>query len=186
MMDKLFNTAVRDGNYISINEFSTGTGERCNCICPECGEKVRSNVTSKSPEELKRNYTNHFSHINENSQCAGGCLETELHLFAKEVIAKNDTLMVPGEQYDHTDTLEYTSVILEKAFPIEKYKQYRPDIIITSITGEKIAIEIIVTNPLSESKAQLYKAAVLKCLTIDLSGYQKNDIDLLKKKLRKI
>ena len=79
MKEELFTTAIKDGKYIYINKFESGVGADCDCICPKCGEPVISNVTKKKSWELKRAYTNHFSHFNEFSSCFGGHGETELH-----------------------------------------------------------------------------------------------------------
>src|SRR5688572_11665682 len=133
----LFDTAVKDGDYINVNAFAPGIGAKCGCTCPDCGAQVKSNVTGKSPEELKVIFTNHFSHINELSTCTGGGLETAVHLFAKEILSKNRTLKVPSERYHYPQVLSYTNVVLEKSFPVEKFKQYRPDIILTDMHGEK-------------------------------------------------
>jgi len=180
----LFTTAIKNGDYISVNVFSPGIGENCGCICPECGKPVRSNVTAKSSTQLKINYTNHFSHINPSS-CNGGYKETELHLFAKKVLEKNKSFKVPSEQYHFPNTLCYSKVILEKLFITERFQQYRPDIILIDQDGNKIAVEVIVTNPVSETKKQLYKSEELKSIQIDLSKYEKREIDSLREELER-
>jgi hypothetical protein len=177
MVSNLFVTAIRDNEYISIDEFNPKDGAKCNCTCPECGEKVQANVTSKTNEELKRNYTNHFSHINKDSKCKGGYLETELHLFAKEAIEKSNSIKVPTKKYHFPRELKINSVKVEPSFPFENCKQYRPDLIIYDDQNEQIAIEIFVTNNLSEVKQNLYREKEFKCLKIDLSEFKKVDLD---------
>ncbi len=183
MRNDLFDTALKNGDYISINEFLPEIGEDCGCICPKCGEPVRSNVTGKLPEELKASYTNHFSHIDESSTCFGGYAETTLHIFAKEILSKNRSLKVPGEKYHYPETLNYRTVVLEKSFPVEKFKQYRPDLIITDLTGEKIAVEIVVTNPVSIIKKEMYKESRFKSLVVNLSVYERSNMDEIKEKV---
>lgn len=185
MINKNFLTAIKDGKYISINCFKPKDGVKCNCICPECGEKVRSNVTGKDSSELKINYANRFSHVNENSKCSGGYKETLLHLYAKELIKKSSELYVPSERYHNPNILKYVEVKLEHAFPVEEYKQYRPDILLTTTDGEKVAVEIYVTNDLSEEKIQLYKKSKLKCLRIDLSQFYYDDFETSKPEIEK-
>lgn len=181
MKSNLFTTAIKDGKYISINEFQSGIGADCRCICPHCGEKVRSNVTNKRQEELKIKYTNHFSHINEDSKCMGGYKETDIHLFAKEVLEKSKFVFIPAG--NSRVKLEYNKVVIEPSFPIEKFKWYRPDIILYCTNGEKMAIEIIVSNPVSDDKAQLYRDCELKSFAIDLSSYHKLDLETFKEDL---
>lgn len=179
----LFKTAIKDGQYISIDDFEPGDGEKCNCICPDCGEKVRSNITAKDSVELKKQFTNHFSHVIDNSKCSGGYKETLLHLYAKELLEKSSKLKVPSERYHYPSTLEYVAVKLEQAFPLEEYKQYRPDILLTTFDGENVAVEIFVTNDLSKEKINLYRDSELRCLRIDLSQFYKADFQTIKPKI---
>ena len=180
----LFTKAIKDGDYIPINAFDPGIGENCGCTCPVCGKPVRSNVTAKSSNQLKISYTDHFSHINPSS-CDGGYKETELHLFAKKVLEKNKSFKVPSEQYHFPKTLYYSKVILEKLFTTERFQQYRPDIILIDPDGNKIVVEVIVTNPVSEVKKQLYKEEELKSIQIDMSKYERREIDLLREELER-
>lgn len=53
MQNTLFNVAIKNGQYVSIDEFAPGQGSNCDCICPECGEPLVSNVTAKTREQLK-------------------------------------------------------------------------------------------------------------------------------------
>lgn len=183
MKNNLFTVAIKDGRYTSIEAFAPGDGEKCGCICPECGEPVRSNVTSKSKEKLKINYTNHFSHIDENSTCTGGFLETEIHLTAKKIISSNSTIWVPGENKEKM-SIQYTKVRVEPAFPNVDFKRYRPDIIMSSSDNEDIAIEVVVTCPVTALKEELYKKYAFKSFTIDLSHFQNNAIDQIETELR--
>ena len=176
----LFVTALSEGEYISIDNFKSGTGEKCNCICPCCGGKVRANVTAKKSDELKINYTNHFSHIDKKSKCNGGYKETELHLFAKSLIERNNTIKVPSEKYHYPNNIIFNKVLVEPAFPFERYNQFRPDLILTTNENEKLSIEIFVTNDLSDEKRSLYNEFELKCLEIDLSKYRNSDLQLSK------
>lgn len=175
-----FITAIKDGKYVSINDCEPGEGKKCGCTCPECGKEVRSNVTDPSKGN---NYTNRFSHLVEEG-CNGGYKETELHLFAKNLIASKGSIKVPYER--KPIDLSYTEVVLEKAFPIKECKQYRPDIIVTNILGEKIAIEIIVTHTTSAEKKALYLKYDFRCLEIDLSEYKSEPLDEVKELIKSI
>ncbi len=180
----LFNWAIKNGKYISINVFDPGEGMDCGCECPKCDKKVVSNVTAKKPEQLKRKFTNHFSHYDENSTCKGGHGETEIHLFAKQVIEENNSLEVPGIG-EASNQLSYFYAVSEPAFPFEKYKQKRPDILLYDDSGVLAAIEIVVTNPVSEEKTSHYEEAQLKCLSIDLSFYYKKDHKTFRDRIKK-
>ena len=56
-----------------------------NCYCPECGEKLIPRMGEKNKW--------HFSHLS-NKQCNGN-FETSLHLYAKELIKKNNKILLP-------------------------------------------------------------------------------------------
>ena len=183
--NQLFVTAVKDGRYVSIADFKPKDGNKCGCFCPECGLSLRSNISSKDPRELKINFTNHFSHNDEGTACKGGYKETRLHLLAKSIIEAEKSLNVPGSPFHFSDKIEYAYVAVEPAFPSEKYKQYRPDIILTTLNEEKIAIEIFVTNDVSFKKTQLYWETKLKCLKIDLAEFHELDLEEFKTEIEK-
>jgi competence CoiA-like predicted nuclease len=181
MIKELFNTAIKNGKYVSIDVFKPGEGVRCGCVCPECGEKLMSNVTAKKRWQLKREFTNHFSHYDENSTCSGGTGETELHLFAKRVLEENDKLSVPSLS-TRNNKLKYCKALSEQAILVEKFKQKRPDILLYDDSNHVIcAIEIVVTNPVKEEKRNLYETSNLRCLAIDLSSYYEKDLEFNRK-----
>jgi hypothetical protein len=171
MQNTLFNMAVKNGQYVSIDRFAPGIGSDCDCICPDCGERVVSNVTAKTREQLKIDFTNHFSHLNKNSNCSGGYEETTIHLLAKKIIESNSSINVPGTISNQSEIIMYGDVRIEPAFPNEKYKRYRPDIIIKS-NDDDIAIEVVVTCAVTGIKSQLYRDHKFKSLIIDLSRFR--------------
>lgn len=172
-MNQLFTKAIKDGRYVSIEEFGPRIGARCGCICPECGEPVQSNVTGKKREELKIDFTNHFSHVNKDTKCSGGHAETEIHLKAKELIEQNDSIKVPGLKRGSSQTIKYSNVRLETAFPKSGLKRYRPDIIVTTEDGEELAIEVIVSSPVTEVKKQIYRDNQFQAFEIDLTWFKR-------------
>ena len=157
MQNSLFNVAIKNSQYVSIDEFAPGQGSNCDCVCPECGEQLVSNVTAKTREQLKIDFTNHFSHLNKDSNCSGGYEETAIHLMAKKIIEANNSITVPGTTSSKSEVIVYSEVRIEPAFPIEQHKRYRPDIIIKSTDNEYIAIEVVVTCAVTEIKSQLYR-----------------------------
>lgn len=183
MKNQLFNYAIKDGQYVSIDVFTPGIGARCGCICPECGEQVRSNVTAKTRDQLKIDFTNHFSHVDENSSCGGGYEETLLHLKAKEIIASHTELFVPGK-LTGKQLIRYSSVRIEPAFPNVNFKKYRPDIIVRTIADTDLAIEIVVTSPVSSQKQSLYKDSGVACLVVDLSRWKGKLISRIESQLK--
>lgn len=130
-----------------------------------------SNVTAKTRDQLKIHFTNHFSHLNKNSNCSGGYEETAIHLMAKKIIETNNSISVPGTIRGKSEVIMYRHVRIEPAFPNEEYKRYRPDIIIKS-NDDDIAIEVVVTCAVTEIKSQLYRDHKFKSLTIDLSRFR--------------
>ncbi|MBK7431861.1 MAG: hypothetical protein IPI62_13280 [Bacteroidetes bacterium] len=178
MKNDLFIVAIKDGKYVSIDEFKSGVGQKCGCSCPLCGEAVQANVSSRT--DLARKYTSHFSHINETTNCTGGYKETELHLLAKSIIEGSSSIVVPSQKYHYPNVIFYSKVYLEPAFPVAEFKQYRPDIILLTKENEKIAIEVVVTSDLSNKKIELYEKHQIKCLKIGLYHFWKKDIKQFK------
>lgn len=77
----------KDNQLVSI--FDVETGEKCNCTCPECGDKlIAKNRNKKFNEPLKKGQKiAHFSHAN-GADCPSA-QETAVHLLAKQVLSKN-------------------------------------------------------------------------------------------------
>lgn len=156
-----------------------------NCYCPECGEKLIPRMGEKNKW--------HFSHLS-NKQCNGN-FETSLHLYAKELIKRNNKILLPditvGEYIEdnkmdtaflkdmHKWENENQERITDKLFIKENIYQYKwienevkiddfiPDCIV-EIGGKKLAVEIYVTHEVDKEKEEKVKKSKIDMIEICL------------------
>ncbi|MDB5228288.1 MAG: hypothetical protein JWN78_2481 [Bacteroidota bacterium] len=133
------------GRLIHIGEAQNG--KRCNCICSECGKDVLA--AQGQINEW------HFRHVIETG-CFGG-LETIIHKLAKQIIFESN------EIYSGSKLLSYKNPTKE-----QKFHTIIPDITF-DVEGEKVFVEIEVTNPVDFNKESFYKKGNYKSIKIDLS-----------------
>lgn len=123
-------------------------GLACNCICAKCGYDM---IAVKGQKNEK-----HFRHHVE-SDCSGGP-ETAIHKMAKQIIAENTNIYIPGR------LLIYNNPIIEK-----KLEAIVPDVKVNTDQGD-VYFEIVVNNPVDQEKINLYKNLHYRSVRIDLSG----------------
>lgn len=134
----------RESNKV-IHVSEAKRGLLCNCKCIECGSEL---------EAIKGDVReHHFRHV-ESKTCTG---ETAIHLFAKQVIADNTIIRIPGRR------LVYSNVRVENWLDTK-----RPDVTVF-VEGENVHFEIRVSNAVKENKKQFYFNGKYKCVEIDLS-----------------
>lgn len=156
-----------------------------NCYCPECGEKLIPRMGEKNKW--------HFSHYS-NKQCNGN-FETSLHLYAKELIKKNNKILLPsitvGEylsfnkmdssftqdmhkwENENQERVSYNIFIDKNIYTykwIENEKRiddFIPDCIV-EIGGKKLAVEIYVTHEVDKEKEEKVKKSKIDMIEICL------------------
>jgi hypothetical protein len=148
--------------YVEASEVRRGRA--CECICEGCN----SPVIAKHPKTRRF----HFAH-DRGSECIVG-LETAIHRAAKQIIAEERRLWIPSA-IAYSSELWPVMVVREQVVPIEAVDveksvgEFRPDLLITGHSGRRMAVEIVVSNPVSEVKRHFYQTAHLSALQIDLS-----------------
>ena len=133
-------------------------GLSCNCVCPECGEKLEAR------QGQIRNW--HFKHY-VNTSCAGG-QESALHKLIKQIILGSTQIILP--KYGQ---IIYTNPKSE-AWVLSK----RTDVLV-EVDGETVAIEIFVTHALSAEKINLFKTSKHKCIEINAADYSLDSYETL-------
>jgi len=156
---------IRNGKLVHISEIQIDqNGLNCNCVCPECGEKL---IARKGDIRI-----HHFAHHNDN--CINP-LETALHYYAKEVLKKYKKLKLPDvilEYFDYSyynigskndfyykKSIKYEKLYDEKIMQFEQveceksYGDLKPDIILYK-DNVPLFIEIAVTNFVDDDKLQ--------------------------------
>lgn len=145
------NTQIRYGRNLSSKKIShiseVERGLQCGCVCLECGGELEA-----VKGEIREHYFRHHEVIN----CLGG-RETAIHFRAKQIIAENTNIDIPGRQ------LLYSNVRVENVLDGRK-----PDVTVTA-NNEDIHFEIRVTNPVQKEKKDFYCNGKHKCIEIDLS-----------------
>lgn len=159
-------------------------GLKCNCVCPNCGEKLRACIG-----KIRQPY---FAH--DNADCNPNVArQTILHLLAKAIIEEEKRIMFPPFSVSFEETDLYASLSAEErrrpvCVPVpepyineqimtvdEVYLEKRvsgivPDIIVKK-AGRICLIEIAVTHFVDEEKRKKVKELELPMIEINLGGF---------------
>lgn len=153
-------------------------GLNCGCHCPKCNARLVANHPSS-----KRSY---FSH-HKAEDCKKG-FETALHLMAKQIIEDNAQVTLPSITLEITaETLSDFKLQRNVSFPsktsslfeVSQEKsagKWRPDLTAQLKNGATLYVEILVTHPVEEEKAE----ALDNLMEIDLSNVDADDLDDLR------
>lgn len=173
----------KDGKARFIMEVENG--KACGCFCPSelCRRPLvaRCNIPGKIYGQ-----TAHFAH-EPGTPCAGGALESALHLAAKriflELAANKESVSLPeivATAEVQSDEGWHDPVV--KRYPLDnqissarvevmlEHVGRRPDALLVMGNGDEIAIEICVTNPKSASEIATYETASFPALEIELKN----------------
>lgn len=147
-------------------------GEKCNCTCPSCGEKMIAKNNGKIKDH-------HFAHSS-GSDCEG-YRETLLHIWSKQIIEEEQKLKIPPyndkthgflvteygkKTFDlNEQILEFSSVEIEQRNDI---KSLQPDIVGVTKDGLRLWIEIYVTHKCDDDKIRLIKENDINCVEIKI------------------
>ena len=145
--------AIQDDQIKHVDEVENGI--KCDCICPQCGDKLIA-------RNMGRIKSSHFSHTTD-TFCEGAA-ETALHLAAKDIIISSSEILTPTFDFN-PDVLNELSdkrkmdfgEVSNRRFRYKESKKettvrnFRPDIEIIK-DHIKIYIEITVTNKTKKSK----------------------------------
>jgi Competence protein CoiA-like family len=156
-----------DGALVGIRDVASGL--KCKCTCGKCGNPV---VAHKG---LKNAW--HFQH-HAKSNCSPSP-ESELHLFAKEMLADRKSLWLPegraeirgkSEQIFKEGQCSFVSAEIELTDG-----DVTPDLVLTTKDGRKLHVEIYVRHKCDEAKITKLKVRGLDAIEIDLSHINWDD-----------
>ena len=162
-----------NGKIVSIEDVEKGLN--CNCLCPSCGGIL---IAKKGNKNI-----HHFAHQS-NQSCEYG-YETTLHLLAKDIISKSNSIFIPSVTIKHnkkyTQTIEEERNINIDNVQIENLiDDIKPDLLITT-HGQKYIIEIYVTHKVDEQKYEKLKQHKIPTIEINLSKFRHHiETDTLK------
>ena len=141
------------------------SGLRCNCVCPNCGERLQAKLP-----KTKEDFTPRFAHHNADS--CDYATETALHMKAKEIIEKEKRIVIPSvvafynnlsKEVSPKRVVSFDRVVLERRVgnvipDILAYKEDRP-----------LMIEITITHGIDDEKFERIKNLRISTLEINLS-----------------
>lgn len=183
----------KTGSLVDIRQVDSGM--RCGCICPQCRRRL---VARKGTQNR-----HHFSHHPKDqrvSLCSGGA-ETGLHIAAKRIIARWESLMTPALCYSEEgrsrfgEILTVAESIPGEFFPVERSVlpdevywagDWVPDIVLFGPKGE-LRIEIKVTHGISGQKLAKIERDAIHTLEFDLAKLRNDqgwNLDSLEHALR--
>ncbi|RJX75712.1 hypothetical protein DZ860_03285 [Vibrio sinensis] len=162
-----------DTQLMHIDDVMSGLG--CNCNCISCGDKL---VAKKG--DVKRH---HFAH---HSMDASECSESVLHRLCKHILERERRILAPEfhpmcsksdlagiehhkEEIFESEELSFNEVLLEQA-----EADFIPDVTAVYDDRQRIFIEIVVTNDVSEEKLEKVKR-----LGVPMMAVYVNELDIM-------
>ena len=143
-------------------------GDDCNCVCPNCKAPLRA-------RRGKGKHTPHFAHAYQTKCDHSAALESGLHLLAKQIIAENHGIFIPGVNESDSRLFEYNFVKSERYIG-----DRRPDAVIKTKKEElDVIVEVYVTNSVDDERIKRLKALGFPAFEIDLSDLLNSSLENL-------
>lgn len=148
------------------------SGLPCQCVCPGCKASL---VAKKGPDTA-----HHFAH-HVSSDCRHQP-ETDLHAYAKRLIAEQTELTLPSlvvvaENYEYNlvmhDIIPGKKVSIRKGYNELRHEDVVPDVQLESADG-RLFVEIAVTHFVDQEKRQKLRRIGVPTIEIDLSKLAPN------------
>lgn len=167
------------------------TGKKDKYYCPVCGEEM---IFKNCMEKEK-----HFSHKADTKCTYGKGGESEAHKIVKRYVVENigNEFVINNNEIignGKTFTLGGTRKVAIKGIYAEKSlkstlglnRDYRPDVLIETVTGELIALEIYKTHAKSDDDINNLKGKNIIVYEIDINNLKELDMDTLYSKMKLI
>ncbi len=173
---------LKEGKLITANEAERGLS--CNCTCPACGEKLQAHKGTE-----KQAYFSHYR----GADCGYG-LETATHIMAKDIIEKEQSIILPQcVVHPNWAELEYikreyknigyfpdnlvkkeivkpwTKIKLDSVVLEKKIENIVPDVIV-KVKGSTLFVEIKVTHGIDEKKLEYIQENNFNVIEYDFSN----------------
>lgn len=161
-------------------------GKKCGCKCPACGEDLIARNKGTKINKYGQLRLRTFAHFDPKKVCSL-YFETTLHYLAKNIFSENSKILLPEIKatikHYNSDNFEQITVMPSKNYTYNKVNleqtinNIKPDVTI-QLGYTKLFIEIKVTHGIDEIKLAKIKSLNLSVIEIDLSKFDRNNIDL--------
>lgn len=156
-----------DGRRADVRDVENGL--QCRCVCFECEQPV----LAKQGQKLRWHFAHHAP-----TNCRP-TPESELHFFAKSLLADKLWLWIPPARADAGSRSQHISQRRKYQFSkvrVEKADgNVRPDLILIESGGKALHVEIFVRHRVDPAKLEKLKARGLSSVEIDLSHLDWDD-----------
>lgn len=171
MHSKLLQIAVNSKNEL-VDIYQVPTGIKCDCFCPECGERLEAKNNGKIKSKLlfKNQKTAHFAHVS-NKLCKNA-FESSIHQLAKKTLEETKTILLPkyvewGVKLFDSLSCSFDEIQVEKIYEKNGIRII-PDV--TLIKGANILfIEFYKTHSIDRTKKEKIKSLGISTIEIDLN-----------------
>lgn len=170
-MTKLLQIAVDENNNI-VSIFQVATGRKCNCTCPECGEKLEAKNKGKTEDKVLgiNQKQAHFAHVS--GKVCQYAAESALHKMAKEILSQHKTIMLPAVYYYRERVSNEVSVTFDNV-QLEQRIDYDGTVIIPDailIKGnKKLFVEFYRSHSVDQDKRSKIEKIGISAVEVDLN-----------------
>jgi hypothetical protein len=160
-----------DANGDPVHVSDVPNGQKCGAFChmPDCNGALEA-----CQGKIVRPYFRHQASTN----CSPS-RESQLHLFAKKILAKRRELKIPSHAAQAAGVVE--QVVSETIYKFDKVTlektvgEIRPDVILESAGGRRLLVEVYVRHKTGAEKCAKIANANLDAIEIDLSAISWDD-----------
>lgn len=150
-----------DGERVDVKDVQNGL--KCGCVCFDCGQLV----VAKQGPKLRWHFAHHVS-----TSCRPSP-ESELHFFAKTLLADRLWLWIPPVRANAADMVKRISEGGKYRFAEVRVERadgnVRPDLLLIAKGGETLHIEIFVRSKVDSVKLEKLRTRGISSIEIDLS-----------------
>lgn len=173
-MDGLLQIAYNNERRI-VSVYEVETGIKCNCFCPECGEKLEAKNKGKKENTIlmPNQKVAHFAHVS--GKVCKYAAETALHKLAKSVLLEGKKLLLPvyeiwGVQLADEICVEFDTVQLEQSIS-NKEVRFVPDAIVQK-GQNKLLVEFYKSHIVDVLKLEKIKTLGFSAIEIDINSIE--------------
>lgn len=158
-----------------VSVYEVETGIKCNCFCPECGEKLEAKNKGKKENTIlmPNQKVAHFAHVS--GKVCKYAAETALHKLAKSVLLEAKKLLLPvykiwGVQLSNEICIEFDTVKLEESVSNQEVR-FIPDAIVQK-GQNKLLVEFFKSHIVDELKIEKIKSIGISAIEIDINSIE--------------